>query len=157
MEVATVVGNVLGPVLAHGGVAAVAAVSELVAEAARGRVGHDPVVVEGNPALRVRLVKSAQLFVGIWHDIGITKSFFQRVQISTPDCGISEGSEHRHIDLRGPSVSLFGHRVTVLGLLGEARRRLGRGSRSGRASPRGSSSSSRRTTRSRSGRGGVRA
>ena len=85
-HVAAVVGDVLGPVLAHRGVAAVAAVSGHVAEAARGRVGHDPVVVEGNPALRVRLVKSAQLFVGIWHDIGITKSFFQRVQISTPDC-----------------------------------------------------------------------
>ena len=94
MEVAAVVGHVLGPVLAHSGVAAVAAVSELVAEAARGRVGHGPVAVEGNPALGVRLVKSTQLFVWVWHDIGITKSFFQRVQISTPDCGISEGSEH---------------------------------------------------------------
>ena len=93
-HVAAVVGHVLGPVLAHRGVAAVAAVSGHVAEAARGRVRHDPVVVEGNPALRVRLVKSAQLFIGIWHDIGITKSFFQRVQISTPDCGISEASEH---------------------------------------------------------------
>ena len=76
MEVAAVVGHVLGPVLAHGGVAAVAAVSELVAEAARGRVRHDPVVVEGNPALGVRLVKSAQLFVRVGHDIGIAKSFF---------------------------------------------------------------------------------
>ena len=94
MEVAAVVGHVLGPVLAHRGVAAVAAVSELVAEAARGRVGHDLVAVEGNPAVRVRLVKSTQLFVWVRHDIGITKSFFQRVQISTPDCGISEGSEH---------------------------------------------------------------
>ena len=86
MHVSTVVGHVLGPVLAHRGVAAVAAVSGHVAEAARGRVRHDPVVVEGNPALGVRLVKSVQLFVGVWHDIGITKSFFQGVQISTPDC-----------------------------------------------------------------------
>ena len=76
VEVPAVVGHVLGPVLAHGGVAAVAAVSGHVAEAARGRVGHDPVVVEGNPALGVRLVKSAQLFVGVGHDIGIAKSFF---------------------------------------------------------------------------------
>ena len=76
MEVAAVVGYVLGPVLAHLGVAAVAAVSELVAEAARGRVGHGPVAVEGNPALGVRLVKSTQLFVGVWHDIGIAKSLF---------------------------------------------------------------------------------
>ena len=76
MEVATVVGNVLGPVLAHGGVAAVAAVSELVPEAARGRVGHGPVAVEGNPAVRVCFVKSTQLFVGVLHDVGITKSLF---------------------------------------------------------------------------------
>ena len=76
MEVATVVGNVLGPVLAHGGVAAVAAVSELVPEAACGRVGHGPVAVEGNPAVRVCFVKSTQLFVGVLHDVGITKSLF---------------------------------------------------------------------------------
>ena len=89
MEVAAVVGNVLGPVLAHGGVAAVAAVSELVPEAARGRVGHGPVAVERNPALGVRLVKSTQLFVGICHDINIAKGFFQVVKISPPDCVIT--------------------------------------------------------------------
>ena len=76
MHVSTVVGHVWDPLLALGGMAAVAAVSGDVAEAARGRVGHDPVVVEGNPALGVRLVKSAQLFVRVGHDIGIAKSFF---------------------------------------------------------------------------------
>ena len=76
MHVSTVVGHVWDPLLALGGVAAVAAVSGHVAEAARGRVGHGPVAVEGNPAVRVCFVKSTQLFVGVLHDVGITKSLF---------------------------------------------------------------------------------
>ena len=76
-QVAAVVGNlVLVPVHAHRGVAAVAAVSHLVAEAARGRECHDPVLVHGNPAVRVRLVKSSQLFISVRHDVRIAKCVF---------------------------------------------------------------------------------
>ena len=88
MKIAAVVGHLVrGPVLADGGVAAVAAVSHLVPEAARGREGHLLlVVVHGDPALRVRLVESLKLFVGVRHYICIAERFFQGVQVATPDC-----------------------------------------------------------------------
>ena len=87
MHVPAVVRHLVpGPVHAHGGAAAVAAVSHLVPEAARGREGHLLVGVHGDPALRVRLVKSSQLFVGVRHYIGIAERFFQGVQVATPDC-----------------------------------------------------------------------
>ena len=70
---------VLGLVLALDGVAAVAAVSLLVAEAARGREGHDPTVVHCNSAVRVCLMKSSKLFVCVWHYVRIAKSFLQMV------------------------------------------------------------------------------
>ena len=86
MKIAAVVGHLVrDPVHAHGGVAAVAAVSHLVPEAARGREGHLLVGVHGDPALRVRLVQSTQLFVGVRHYIGIAERFFQGVQVTTPD------------------------------------------------------------------------
>ena len=76
-QVSTVVWHLVPvPVLAHRGVAAVAAVSHLVAEAARCRECHDPVLVHGNPAVRVRLVKSSQLFISVWHDVRIAKCVF---------------------------------------------------------------------------------
>ena len=88
MHVPAVVRHLVpGPIHAHGGAAAVAAVSHLVPEAARGREGHLLlVVVHGDPALRVRLVESSQLFVGVRHYICIAERFFQGVQITTPDC-----------------------------------------------------------------------
>ena len=77
-QVSTVVWHLVPvPVLAHRGVAAVAAVSHLVAEAARGREGHLLVLVQSYPALRVRLMQSSKLFVGIRHYICIAESFFQ--------------------------------------------------------------------------------
>ena len=100
MEVAAVVGHVLGPVLALGGVAAVAAVSLLIAEAARGREGHHPILVHGYPSIGVSLVKSSQLFICIWHDIGIEKSFFQVVQISPPYRVFINDIQHRNVDFR---------------------------------------------------------
>ena len=76
-QVTAVVGHLVqGPVLAHLGAAAVAAVSQLVLEAAGSGESHDPVLVHGHSALGVRLVKSTQLSVGVKHDVGITKGFF---------------------------------------------------------------------------------
>ena len=47
--VTAVVGHLVrGPVLAHLGAAAVAAVSQLVAEPGGGRKGHPPILVHGN-------------------------------------------------------------------------------------------------------------
>ena len=78
MHVPAVVRHLVpGPVHAHGGAAAVAAVSHLVPEAARGSEGHLLVLVQSYPALRVRLMQSSKLFVGIRHYICIAESFFQ--------------------------------------------------------------------------------
>ena len=78
-HVAAVVGHVLGPVLAHRGVAAVAAVSHLIPEAGGGREGHDPVFIHCYTAIGVCFMESSQLFVRVWHYIGIAKCFFQGV------------------------------------------------------------------------------
>ena len=94
-QVTAVVGHLVrGPVLAHLGAAAVAAVSQLVAEPGGGRKGHPPILVHGNSSIWVRLMKSAQLFVGIWHDISIAKGLFQVVKISPPDCVIRNRGQH---------------------------------------------------------------
>ena len=80
MHVPAVVGHLVrGLVHAHGGVAAVAAVSQLVPQAARGHERHLPILVHGNSSVRVHFMKSAQLFVCVHHDIRITKSFFHRI------------------------------------------------------------------------------
>ena len=76
----------LSTILATGWVTSVAAVSHLVPEAARGCEGHLLVLVQSYPALRVRLVESSKLFVGVRHYIGIAERFFQGVQVATPDC-----------------------------------------------------------------------
>ena len=76
MHVSTVVGHVWDPLLALGGVAAVAAVSLLIAEAARGREGHHPILVHGYPSIGVSLVKSSQLFISVRHDVRIAKCVF---------------------------------------------------------------------------------
>ena len=70
-------GHVLGPVLALLRAASVAAMSELVSEAAGGHEGHNLVLAHSDPAVRIRLMKSSQLFVHIWHDICIKESFFE--------------------------------------------------------------------------------
>ena len=78
--VTAVVGHLVrGPVLAHRGVAAVAAVSHLVPEAGGGCEGHDPVFIHCNTAIGVCFMESSQLFVRVWHYIGIAKCFFQGV------------------------------------------------------------------------------
>ena len=80
MKIAAVVGHLVrGPVLAHRGVAAVAAVSHLVPEAGGGCEGHDPVFIHCNTAIGVCFMESSQLFVRVWHYIGIAKCFFQGV------------------------------------------------------------------------------
>ena len=69
-------GHVLGPVLAPVRVASVAAVSDLVSEAAGGGERHHLVLGHVHPAVRVRLMESSQLPVEICHDIGIVEGFF---------------------------------------------------------------------------------
>ena len=69
-------GHVLGPVLAPVRVASVAAVSDLVSEAAGGGERHHLVLGHVHPAVRVRLMESSQLSVEICHDIGIVEGFF---------------------------------------------------------------------------------
>ena len=91
-QVTAVVGHLVrGPVLAHLGVAAVAAVSELVAESTSLREGHDPVAVHGNSSIGIRFMKGTKFSVGICHNVGITKFFFHSIQITTSYCGISWG------------------------------------------------------------------
>ena len=56
-QVTAVVGHLVqGPVLAHLGAAAVAAVSQLVPEAARGHERHLPILVHGNSSVRVHFM-----------------------------------------------------------------------------------------------------
>ena len=93
--VTAVVGHLVrGPVLAHRGVAAVAAVSELVAESTSLREGHDPVAVHGNSSIGIRFMKGTKFSVGVCHYIGITKFFLHSIQISTSYGGISGGGQH---------------------------------------------------------------
>ena len=69
--------HVLGPVLALLWAASVAAMSELVSEAAGGHEGHNLVLAHSDPAVRIRLMESSQLFIHIWHNICIKESFFE--------------------------------------------------------------------------------
>ena len=93
--VTAVVGHLVrGPVLAHRGLAAVAAVSELVAESTSLREGHYPVAVHGNSSVGICFMKGTKFSVGVCHYIGITKFFFHSIQISTSYGGISGGSQH---------------------------------------------------------------
>ena len=80
--VTTIVGNrLLGPLLAHGGVTSVAAVSELVPEAAGGDEGHHLVLAHVDLALGVRLVQGAYLPVDAAHDVRIGEGVFQGMKI----------------------------------------------------------------------------
>ena len=66
-----------GHVLALFWAASVAAMSELVSEAAGGHEGHNLVLAHSDPAVRIRLMKSSQLFIHIWHNVCIKESFFK--------------------------------------------------------------------------------
>ena len=80
--VTTIVGyRLLGPLLAHGGVTSVAAVSELVPEAAGGDEGHHLVLAHVDLALGVRLVQRAYLPVDAAHDVRIGEGVFQGMKI----------------------------------------------------------------------------
>ena len=74
--------HVLGPVLALLWAASVAAMSDLVSEAAGGGERHYLVLGHVYPAVGIRFMESSQLPVEICHDIGIVEGFLQRVEVA---------------------------------------------------------------------------
>ena len=89
--VTTIVGyRLLGPLLAHGGVTSVAAVSELVPEAAGGDEGHHLVLAHVDLALGVRLVQRTYLPVDAAHDVRISEGLLQGMKVEQQRCWVAD-------------------------------------------------------------------
>ena len=99
--VTTIVGNrLLGPLLAHGGVASVATVSELVPEAAGGDEGHLVLVLAHvDLALGVRLVQRTYLPVDAAHDVRIGEGLLQGMKVERQRCWVAD-TRHADMNLR---------------------------------------------------------
>ena len=98
--VTTIVGyRLLGPLLAHGGVTSVAAVSELVPEAAGGDEGHHLVLAHVDLALGVRLVQGAYLPVDAAHDVRISEGLLQGMKVERQRCWVAD-TRHADMNLR---------------------------------------------------------
>ena len=99
--VTTIVGyRLLGPLLAHGGVTSVAAVSELVPEAAGGDEGHHLVLAHVDLALGVRLVQRTYLPVDAAHDVRISEGLLQGMKVEQQRCWVAD-TRHADMNLRG--------------------------------------------------------
>jgi len=80
--VAAVVGNLVsGHVLAVGGAPVVPAVAPHVGQAAHSDEGEGAAVAELNLAVRVGLMKRAELHVGCGHEVSVVESLRESVKI----------------------------------------------------------------------------